>query len=828
MTDQTAELDPPGLAQAVPPAAAGGAAAADAEAARQGSRYAPRDICATCPERSLRFRLGWTFAPGQVPAGRYQLVPGMTAPAAIPANGRIVLDRASGVQVPATVKRAQLIVSVTGGPTYRFDVAFDLPAIHEPTGLKRRLTNLGLYAGIDEFFGGRALWAIRAFKRIHMNGFVRNAAVREDDRLVDGTPYSVPAAVMAAVQAAHGAHPADNTAALTPAEDLLLRRRTAIADAGMFGPLVLARGSYETAATPDDVDPRPGRAGAVWEGRANPEFQASKPGYALCLGAYDEALGEAPVENCVNLPQPVHMLQFALFETGFWGIVGPRQNSRTVSAFGPPAVLGATNAARGRFATMDGSFGRIAQWALREFQCHAKMPKAAVEDLAAPGALYLQRLLGLPAAALSGAGRYPAAGRVSGALNADSARALQYWLDHNLRCPVTIYAAPNATHTDPAAILAENIWLYDDCPSSAPRVYALDHSEYYTLPQAFDTRATMDGHSVRAPITLGEFTSSAFGNGPLSVQRHVWHGPTSAEVTPHSMIGRGGITGDGIGAAELSTFRVVRTVSHFECNGFLDSINAYDNSGISLGPCHWTLARTEAGRNSADPREMGALFSYAEANHPDGFDVALGRFGIRAESRWPITMGATGTYNSRVVMQTETGEVQLCGITPAIADNEYIKSWHFFQRTQMACRTVPGWQRAMWGFARIRIRDILNHRFTIGPRQIRIGDYATSEKTVAILLRWHIITPNHVFGANVRNALNSVPATLTGQQREDATRAAVAAAYAANAPAWARGHGATINGWTNVPQANVMRDYVLNLTDPVLSATAGSLNFAAP
>ena len=827
LTQTAANPANPQLAQPVPPASASGAAAANTEAVRQGSRYAPAETCATCPERSLRVKLGWTFAPDQVPKGEYQLIPGMTAPAPIPGDGRILLDRASGVQVPATVKKARLEVKITNGPGYRFDVFFDLPAIQEPTGLKRRLTNLGLYAGTDEFFGGRALWAIRAFKRIYMNGFVRNANAAENDMFNGGDAYTIPATIMAAVQTAHGAHPADSTAALTPDEALLLRRPTQIADAGMFGSAVLARGSYESAGAADDSDPRPDRPRAVWGGQVNPEMTVSKPGYELCLGAYDEALGEAPIENCVNLPQPIHMLQFALFETGYWLVAGARQNSRTIGSYGTPAKLGRSDIANGRFATLDGAYGRSTHWAMREFQCHAKMPRAAVEDVRVAAPLYTERLITLPAAETTGAARYPDAGRVSGSLNADTARALQSWLDHRYRCPVLIYAAPAATHLVPTSWTAENIWYYDDLASTAPRVFALDMSQYYSIPAVFAPAVTFSGQQIQAPVALGEYTTSPFGNGPVSMQRHVWTGPESAEVTPHSMIGRGDITGTGLGADELSTFRVVRTVSHFECNGFLDSINAYDNSGISLGPCHWTLARTQ-GTNPAEPREMGALFSYAEANHRAGFDAALGRFGIRAQSRWPIPIGASGTYNSRVVMQTESGEVQLCGITPSLLENEYIKSWHFFQRTQMACRTIDGWQRAMWGFARIRIRDILNHTFVAGQRTIRVGDYATSEKTVAMLLRWHIITPAHVFGNNLHNALAGVPAALTGQQREDATRAAVLAAYRAHAPAWANGHAATINGWTNVPQANVYRGYVLNLIDPVLSSVAGSLNFAQP
>jgi hypothetical protein len=46
------------------------------------------------------------------------------------------------------------------------------PHVSTPDGLARRLTNLGFYAGPDT--GGkcnaRIAWAIRAFKRVKMNG----------------------------------------------------------------------------------------------------------------------------------------------------------------------------------------------------------------------------------------------------------------------------------------------------------------------------------------------------------------------------------------------------------------------------------------------------------------------------------------------------------------------------------------------------------------------------------------------------------------------------------------------------------------------------------
>ena len=815
---------------AVPPAAPAGAGAAMTEAVRQASNHAPAETCATCPERSLRFKLGWTFAPDQVPAGTYQIIPGMAAPAPIPANGRIVMDRASGRQVPATVTRAQLVVQVTNGPSYRFDVYFDLPAIHEPTGLKRRLTNLGLYAGIDEYFGGRALWAIRAFKRLYMNSYTRNRSQPEDDHLTASNAYSVSAAVMAAVQTAHGAHPGDNTAALTPAAGLLHRNRTQIPDAGMFGSAVLQRGSHEVANAADDSDPRPGRPGAVWAGQVNPEMRVSRPGYELCLGAYNEAAGEAPVENCVNLPQPIHMLQFALFETGYWMVAGERASSRTITRFGTPAVVGANAPANGVFSTLDGSYGRAVHWSVREFQCHAKMPKAAVEDVTVTEPLYAQRLITLPPVETSGHARYPMDGRVSGSVNERTARALQTWLDNRYRCPVLIYASANAQARTPANWTAENIWYFNDVPSTNPRMFALEFSNYYTIPAQFSANVALGGHQVPQPIVVGDYTNYTPNSGPQTIPpNHLWNLETT-EVTPQTVYGRGGLDGTGLSTAALSTFKAIKAAAIFECLGHYDSLNAYDRVTLSFGLCHWTLATLTGAEGPAGEWEMGALFAYTTFAQPAAWTEAFGCFGVSATKTWPFAHAVPGKWVSTVQMQTEAGTVMLAGITPTADENKYGKNWHLYYRALMANRTIPNFQLALGAFAAKRIEGVLAHSFTANGTTYTLGDLLTSEKAVAMAHRAHIYGPNSMVGsggsqlpARLRTVLANHP-TRT-QAREDAVRQAVIDASAA-AP---RGHNQQIEGWTQLPAAGLMgATYRSVLTDNTLSGALDSFSFESP
>lgn len=796
-------------------------------AARRASNYAPEATCAQCGETSLRFHLGWTFYPDEVPQGTVQLLPGMPDAQPIPDDGHIVLDQQSGFGIPQGTEFSTLVVSVTDGPTYRFRVRFDLPPIHEPTGLKRRLTNLGLYAGIDEYFGGRALWAMRAFKRIHVNNFARNSVIAENDNVDGDTNLRLQSDLLIAVQNAYGNHPDDVTDTLTVPDNLINRVATRIADAGMFLGQVLKRGSYETVDAANDRDPNPNNARAVWGGTENPEVNATTTGYELCLGVYNEDKNEAPIENKICLPQPVHMLQFALFETGYWLVAGGRQNSQTISQYGTADAVENSNPAGGIFSSLDGDYGRSTHWAVREFQCHAKMERAAVEDVTVTEPLYIQRLITLPAVETEGPARYALDGRVSGSVNANTARAIQDWLDRRYRCPVILYAAPNASRLIPNSFLHENIWRYDDFTNTAPRVFALDYSNYYTIPEEFGGIAQFGEYDVPTPITVGEFTSNGLGQGPVTQPYHAWTGASSAEVSPQTTIGQGGLNGLGLEDDELSTFRVIRAVAHFECYGFLECNNAYDNSGISIGLYHWTLART-TGNSPAQARELGGLMSYAEANYQDGFQNAFGYFGMASQSPWPIPLGGAGTYNSTVSMQTESDPIILCGATPSIEDNKYVKSWHFYYRAQMAVRTNEDWQRAMWGYARLRIQAILDRTFQVGTRSIRIGDYATCEKTVAILLRWHVIEPGYVYGnSHVRNALSGIPQTLTGQAREDAVRLAIVDSYTDHAIGWASNHANEINGWTNVPQ-NQRGQYQLNLINPVLDETAGSFDFDEP
>lgn len=775
----------------------------------------------TCPRqphesdqpKSLHIDILWTFSM-TAPTGDYTLtIDGHTFTGSLN-SGQIRLDN----QLDHLTGSGQLQITVTNGPIFRADVTLGLEPIQTPLGLKRRLTNLGYYAGTDATIDGRCRWAIRAFKRVRMNSCTRNSVEVENDDITQ--------AFLEAVQAVYGAHPDDTISGpLT-----LASANRASTPCGMFGSRVCTRASFETTGADDDVDPRDAGDQGRWAGAACGGVNEPIAGaFDLHLRAFDPGAGEPALLNRVMLPQPIHMTQLVLFELGYWLVGGP----------GAWTNVGGIET-RHAF-TPDGGFGRYTQWAVREFQCHAKMSNAALEDVASTEDLFLKRLLGSSPTALSGAAQYPAAGRVSGALNETTRNALQEWADQNLRCPVIIYASNDnhnatANGSNLASMVKENLWLYDDHTNTAPRMYAIDYSGYYTIPAAYGGNVTVGSLTFPRPITVGEYVTNMDG-GPLShPARHSWQSQ-DAELRPDTLIGLGGGNGTGLTAAQLSTFKVVRTAAHFECLGYFDVFNAYDDVTISFGPCHWTLAVCSGGNAPNDARELPAFLSYFNHANAAEYRTLLGAFGLSPQTAWPIVMSAsTGTYSSRILFQTEAGTHVLCGASGSAADrqeeNKYGKSWHWFYRFQMGCRTSAPMRHAMWDFSRLRIQAILDKTFTIAGTPRRVGDYVTSEKGVAMLLRWHIYRPGHLFRppspGNPNHLLNILTTVITAHPAANQARetAMIQEIDTVGGPVNA---GITeIRNMTNIPQQGTRPYYHLNLTAPTLSDHLNSFQFATP
>jgi hypothetical protein len=404
-----------------------------------------------------------------------------------------------------------------------------------------------------------------------------------------------------------------------------------------------------------------------------------------------------------------------------------------------------------------GTFDRNTEWGVREFQIYAKMDLVARVQPAA--AAHLQQGADVVAAAnghdtASNTSEYvnslestgntaPYAGPVSGVVNAATRAAIDHWLRNKWRCPVVIEAwtVTRGRRTAPAAI---NLWAHDAHPSSAPRMYARDFTNYYTFPA---TRNVNDMH------VIGDYVTYLSWSGPRSVPpTHVW--TSEGEMLPAALVGNASPTG-----STLSTYRVVRAVSEVECIGYFDSINCYDNAFVSAGPGHWTIGIVQT--SSVDEGELCGYLAYLRHIDPVAFRQAFEFFGMRIDENWVSAAGpADGAdlfsrsqrkYTGWPALQQENGTFARMARTEA--DGNYFKTWHWHYRFVMAGRTIQGYRERMWDMTRIRLRDILNVPWGTGVAQVgtgtsarpaKIGDVFTSERAVAMILRFHIRFPGYV------------------------------------------------------------------------------------
>ncbi|RKH46296.1 peptidoglycan-binding domain-containing protein [Corallococcus sicarius] len=485
----------------------------------------------------------------------------------------------------------------------------------------------------------------------------------------------------------------------------------------------------------------------------------------------------------------------------------------------------------------DGVFGLGTDWAVREFQVYAKMEHIAQEDTAATNPDYVARL-----SRAQNSLRYQ--GPISGIVNDATEQRIRHWLAHRWRCPV-IVRAMRVQNNNPTTVIQDNLWRHDDTIDTTARIYVRDFTQYYTLP------AGRDADALRV---LGSYaTYPGYGGQQSLPPRHTW---TSSELLPASLVGVA--TFQAMTPAQQSTYKVVRAASEQECLGFFDSLNAYDNAFVSLGPCHWTLGILFLGQAVPSEGELGGFLSYLRATNAEAFQQAIESFGMRIDEDWNGGAGdGANLYDSTGKKYTGWPAQQRDDSTwgrmaRTAAAGNYYKTYHWYYRFQMAGRTIAGFQRAMWGMARIRLRDIRATPWGTGvadvgngnqTRPATIGDVVTSERGMGILLRWHIFRPGHVAAQNaagqrLRNAFtvardanptlnwNQSPA-LWGNAHEAALVTAILDEAAnvndtvnavANWPAWLGG-GA---------QANP-RGYALTLPAGTnLRILRGSFQFDAP
>ncbi|MFY2560797.1 peptidoglycan-binding protein [Corallococcus terminator] len=488
--------------------------------------------------------------------------------------------------------------------------------------------------------------------------------------------------------------------------------------------------------------------------------------------------------------------------------------------------------------TPDGAFGLSTEWAVREFQIYSKMENVAREDTANTSTNYVERL-----SQVANSQVYD--GAVSGFVNDDTEQRIRHWLANRWRCPV-IVRAMNVANGNPTTVFQDNLWRHDDCANTAPRIYVRDFSGYYTLPTG---RNETDLH------VLGTYTNYPSYGGPVSMPtRHTW---ATSELLPANFTGVADY--NSMTASQRSTYKVVRAAAEQENLGYFDSLNAYDNAFISLGPCHWTLGILFAGSPEPSEGELCGFLSYLRSSNQVAFEEAIEFFGLRIDEDWNAGAGNGATlYSSSGKKYAGWPAQQLDDETWArMAQTEaagnYYKTYHWYYRFQMAGRTIEGFQRAMWNAARIRLRDIRNTPWGTGVADVgtganarapTIGDVATSEKLMGILLRWHIFRPGHVAGQNsagqrLRNAFTAAKAanaTLNWTQAPNLWTNAHETALITHILAEASSVNDSVDNVANWPgwlggtvQTTNPRNYQLVLpAGTVLLSTRNSFNFDVP
>lgn len=408
-----------------------------------------------------------------------------------------------------------------------------------------------------------------------------------------------------------------------------------------------------------------------------------------------------------------------------------------------------------------GVYGRYTKWAVREFQIYANME-------------YVARLTGAAERYVDQLSRVRNKGRrlqpaVTGVVNQATRDALQLWLDEQYRCPVVIDALGKDKDGNYTVVRKENIWLRSDHKRSSSRMFARDFTRYYDDHPPYQAEFP-PGRDPDDPIAIGKWSKYKSSHGPSTDKRkYAW---PEAEITPETMVGKPAAR---LTQAESSSFRVIRAVSNVEDEGFFDVINAYDNVFISVGPFHQPIGEA----NDRSGGELCAVLSEFQKRDPNAFEHAFLNFGMRATDDWGENgadlfqqsgkrrYGSTISFLEEDIRKTEDqeGRVVFKKMSLKFEDMNYLRSWHWFYRFIMAARTISGFRRAFWRMSRIRLRELLRTPFGHGVapvphasgmynREARIGDLFTSERAVALILRWHVRAPGHMaFGGQAGGRL---------------------------------------------------------------------------
>jgi hypothetical protein len=390
------------------------------------------------------------------------------------------------------------------------------------------------------------------------------------------------------------------------------------------------------------------------------------------------------------------------------------------------------------------------QWAVREFQIYSRMEFIARELKSPPvSANQTNRLR-----TCSNLYRY--GGPISGDPNPETLKRIHAWQACRWRCPVVVSAwnmkpgEPNVRDSlfNPDGKISDNIWLHKEVPRNEPRMFAQDYTGYFQIP---NIRIDGGSDSLRNGfVVLGEYIDypkdTKIYGGPVSrAPDHTW---PESELMPVNFAGVESAT---MTPEQKSTFKVVRAVSEAECMGYFDSLNAYDNAFISLGPCHWTLG-IKLSQPEVAKGELCAFFAYLDTVEKATYNRILRNFGIQIDTEWANT-ACPDEQKYTAWLKVQKDDYSLDNLPRTEQDGNYFHTWHWFYRFVMAARTLEPFRLRMMDMARIRLRDIRavpwppillpNGQMTDWST---IGEIYSSERACALVLRWHIKNPLSVVG----------------------------------------------------------------------------------
>ena len=413
---------------------------------------------------------------------------------------------------------------------------------------------------------------------------------------------------------------------------------------------------------------------------------------------------------------------------------------------------------------------------LREFQTYAKLANTAqVADPTKP--FYGDRLKMVP---LPDAHKLLTES-VTGAATPRTLELVQIWIDQKYRCPVVIECWGSEQTTvgktpwwtrigtqkgKPAdRPFGENIWLWDDpqkfdAARKGRRMYVRDFSGRFDSTPVYTRFVDPKWPRLLLGRQNHDLTATPVQDGPLNDKSSK---QVAVEVTPLTLTGG---EYDALSAEAKITYRVIRAVSEAECQGFFDTINCWDKALVSIGLCHWTIAHFDKDRNGNEVFQRGeleALLAYAKHRDPAILRTITGDTGVEPTNGWhdvdrTILNTDLRKYESQfsqINRVEENGKfVEKLQPVPANRDRlNFFRSWHWFYRFEMACRTSSDLHRRMWDMARFRLQDI--RRAPVGIDGIkngagepaRFGDVFTCEQSLVWLMEWHVLAPSDVFRA---------------------------------------------------------------------------------